>query len=75
MLQHRDKYFTNSINSRKEVVSLDQLKPAYLDAADDADHSHPAVALSSPPSQVTPQPLSVVTRSGRHIHFPNILDL
>ena len=55
------------IAGRPEVVSLDHLKPAYLesDLVTDIDTSTQATS----PAQPTKPPLSI-TRSGRRVHMP-----
>ena len=63
VLHQTDKHFTLDINSRHEVISIDdQLKPAYVDI--------------TPPSTLPAkdvQPLPYVTCSGRSVHPPSRL--
>ena len=62
VLHQTDKHFTLDINSRHEVISIDRLKPAYVDIT-------PPTTL--PGKDV--QPLPYVTRSGRSVHPPSRL--
>ena len=76
VLKCNDKHFTFEAKGRKEVVSIDRLKPAYLDFYE-LSGNHPAVVTpsnqTSPPPSSTCIPTSVssnvprVSRSGRHI--------
>jgi hypothetical protein len=70
VLDRAEKYFSLDCDGRKDTVSLDRLKPAYLDVTPgDTDSS----SLSQPTS---PTPLSEptrTTRSGRRVHFPKRL--
>ena len=60
--EYTKKHFTIDINGRHEVVSLDRLKPAYLDTDLVLPHT---TCLS------TPAPNPVTTRSGRTVHWPS----
>ena len=67
VLKRADKHYTLEIGNRKEVVSLDRLKPAYVeyDLAADVDVDTPAHAPAQPTkSSVT------TTRSGRQVRRP-----
>jgi hypothetical protein len=57
VLERKDKFFKVNINGRKDTVSIDRLKPAYLD-----------IPSTPPQSQTHPHPNTTtqVTRSGRH---------
>ena len=62
VIERAEKFFTIDYNGRNDTVSLDRLKPAYLE---------------SEPQQVPSPPLPAgttrVTRSGRRVHFPDRL--
>ena len=62
IISRTKKHFTIDINGRHEVVSLDRLKPAYLDTDLVLPHT---TCLS------TPAPNLVTTRSGRTVHWPS----
>ena len=71
VLDRADKYFTLHLNGRNDKVSLDRLKPAYLE-------SSPMTQPPLPPSPPPPPPAATsvparTTRSGRHVHFPDRL--
>ena len=69
------KHFTLSINGRKAVVSVDRLKPAYLDVTtttpDSAPLPHPPLPTPTV-SESFPKPSRhhTTTRSGRQVHWP-----
>ena len=75
ILSRADKHFTVDIGRRKDVVTLDRLKPAHLKASqsqpDPPDQSQPdpPATKHSLPMQPTPTQVTV-PRSGRHIHWP-----
>ncbi len=79
VLDRSAKFFTLDIKGRKDTVSIDRLKPAYLDESVTVDFptvaapssAAPADAAAAPASATssTPQP-SVTTRSGRRVHWP-----
>ena len=75
VITRTEKHFTIDINSRKETVSLDRLKPAHLDItpiSSDLSPSHTGTATNttsiqdSPPRETPPR----ITRSGRRVHWP-----
>ncbi len=66
VLDRANKNFTVDINGRKDLVSLDRLKPAHLDIT--PVQEEPA-APDPPPPQPAPPPARV-TRSGRHVRWP-----
>ena len=73
VLERRDKYFVIDIKGRKETVSLDRLKPAYMEAIINEDNSFsPTCIQPTPPTPPTPITKS---RSGRVVRFPNKLNL
>ena len=71
---HRDKkHFTVLVNGRNEVISLDRLKPARLDIAPTNDKdSGQSSFIPDVPAPSTPVRVS---RSGRHIRWPDKLNL
>ena len=67
VLKRADKHYTLEIGNRQEVVSLDRLKPAYMECDLAADINLDA------PTQSTAQPTKLpvtVTRSGRQVRRP-----
>ena len=78
VLQRADKFFTLDINGRRDTVSINRLKPAYMSVSSSGNvSSTPAPQPSSPtPSTTqvaTPPPLQSpvrATRSGRRVHWP-----
>ena len=82
--QRKDKYFVVNIKGKAETISMDRLKPAHLDSIPStaADHATPTHTEASqtpsplPPPPPPPPPLAHrVTRSGRHVHWPDRLNL
>ena len=69
VLKRSDKFYTLDLNGRKDTVSVDRLKPAYLD-------SHTPTPTSSPPpsNETSTTPVTQTTRSGRHVHWPKHLE-
>lgn len=61
----RPKSFTLSVNGRSEIVSVDRLKPAYLDPPDSAVLTAPSAAL--------PSPVAVQRKVPRHVHWDSHL--
>lgn len=61
-----------NINGRKEVISIDRLKPAYLDSdtplPDNVPPPNPQ-CLADTDTNTSKR----VTRSGRHVHWPQQL--
>ena len=75
ILSRADKHFTLDVNGKKTVISLDRLKPAYLDLPS-------STSLPDPPQDkelVTDHNTKIVstghttTRSGRRVHWPKSL--
>lgn len=63
VLQRTDKAFTLLIKGKRVTVSIDRLKPAYVMVdGDDLENNRQAVQKSTH---------TTVTRSGRHVHFPD----
>ena len=65
VIKRTDKHFTLQLTNRAEVVSIDRLKPAYIDSSISSD-STTSPNPSTPSSSTTPR----TTRSGRHIRWP-----
>eukprot|EP00795_Rhopilema_esculentum_P017777 gene17777-biopygen6616 len=77
VLARHDKHFALEIRGKRENISLDRLKVAYLDT-DILPSLHHEVALSSAsveqaPPNICMQATSRTTRSGRTVHFPDRL--
>lgn len=75
-----DKNFTIQRNNHKEVVSIDRLKPAYIDTSvktDTVSHtSNSSLFDTFPTSPLSPQTSTLplqTTRSGRHARWPKHL--
>jgi hypothetical protein len=67
VVERAEKFFTIDYNGRDDTVSLDRLKPAYLE-------SEPQQVPSPPlPAGTTSELPTRVTRSGRRVHFPDRL--
>lgn len=81
VLKRSEKYYTLDINGRKDTVSLDRLKPAYLEESSDpaaVQPSTPPQSNDSPPTPAPtndPPPAQRTTRSGRHVRWPQRLNL
>ncbi len=83
VVDRSNKFFTLEVNGKTNTVSLDRLKPAYMDNPNPSSASLPASrsparsssssdpappSASSTPIEQAPPPRS--TRSGRHVHWP-----
>ena len=74
VLQRSSKHFTLDISGQQKVISLDRLKPAYMDIPSttvpdvipEETTQTPSHATTSSPSSTTTR----TTRSGRHVHWP-----
>ena len=72
VLERNDKYYTLDIRGRRDTVSIDRLKPAFVD--DDFDiATGPTIAVRCQREQTKPASVSVRTRIGRQIRSPDIL--
>ena len=67
--QRSNKHFTLDIKGKTSVVSIDRLKPAYLEPSDPIFQT-PDIPPSTVPSTSSPH---TVTRSGRQIRLPQKL--
>ena len=74
VIQRDDKTYTVEVNGQPKVVSLDRLKPAHVE--------DPSMIVTVPvddcfwpesdtPPATSPAPGVRITRSGRHVHFPD----
>ena len=77
VLQRSSKHYTLDISGQKKVVSLDRLKPAYMDIPQDTVTNTLPQAATQAPSQAPPSSTTTTTssttrttRSGRHVHWP-----
>ena len=71
VLSRTKKYFTINIKGRQETVSLDRLKAAHIDP-----DQFPFESTNLTPHQpFPPVSKSIVTRSGRRVHWPDRLNL
>ncbi|BHF78183.1 hypothetical protein SprV_0602129500 [Sparganum proliferum] len=73
VLRRSDKHFVIERNGKTDTVSIDRVKPAYLDDCRSTlpQPSSPAQALTpTPPSDAIPPPMRR-TRSGRHVRWPD----
>ena len=70
VLERSAKHYTIDRNGQQTVVSIDRLKPAHLDSQLPAYQPQPL-----PHQRTTPTPSDAprVTRSGRHVHWPERL--
>ena len=79
ILRRHTKHFTIFIHGKEQTVSIDRLKPAYLDTD---ILPPPAVKTAPAPSSAPPAPITTpstsspsrTTRSGRRVHFPDRLE-
>ena len=67
VLDRHDKYFRIALPGHNDTVSIDRLKPAYLDASSTSSAPLPA----RPASLAYDVPPPHTTRSGRRVRFPD----
>jgi cleavage and polyadenylation specificity factor subunit 1 len=81
VLERAAKYFVLDLNGRRDTVSIDRLKPAFIEIPDKPTPPHdipnpiipPPISIPmDPPTPVLPDSPSV-TRSGRRVHWPRHL--
>ena len=86
VLSRTDKFFTLDLNSRVDTVSIDRLKPAFLEepqvTPSPPPPPPPLVPATTPPAEVpiavpttTPTDPLLTTRSGRIVQAPSRLNL
>ena len=74
VLEKHEKYFKLDLGSRQDIVSLDRLKPAFMEASDESGHQ---TRVAEPRPQARPhcrdehtRELPRVTSSGRLVRLP-----
>lgn len=90
VLSRQDKYYTLEMRGKSDTISIDRLKPAYIEHAVELEPSSTAPTTPPPPppppaplrkspirmsTQAAPITKPKVTRAGRRVHFPNKLNL
>ena len=74
VLERADKFLTLDLGGRKDTVSLDRLKPAYLEVTPEViEHNSLPPSTPSPPVPAPTTEPPRATRSGRRVHFPKRL--
>ena len=68
VVKRTPKHYTVKVNGHQQTVSIDRLKPAFLEDTDPPQATSPSPAPPSPTSQRT-------TRSGRTVRWPDRLTL
>ena len=74
VLKRSDKHFILQVKGKDSIVSIDRLKPAFIDEQVDNTLTTPQPldrCFTLPPAASPPPPQ--VTRSGRHVHWPKKL--
>ena len=74
VIKRTDKHFTIQINNRDNIISIDRLKPAYMDISN--SYTTTSLPTSTTSNTSTPPPSCTpvrTTRSGRHIRWPKHL--
>ena len=72
VLKRADKHFSVDVKGRHDVISLDRLKPAHLEAPPETSIELPSIKPVAP-TELPPDTSTRVTRSGRHVHWPKRL--
>ena len=80
VIKRTDKHFTIQRNNHEEVISIDRLKPAYIDIsvkADTTSSTSNSSSIDTSPTSTPPPHKSILplrtTRSGRHVRWPKHL--
>ena len=76
VISRSDKHFTLDIQGTRKTVSLDRLKPTYLESTttsqDTATQPSPVTSTTPPaPPPASPAPPPRTTCSGRHVRWPD----
>nr|VZH99066.1 unnamed protein product [Spirometra erinaceieuropaei] len=72
VLRRSDKDVVIDRNGKTDTVSIDRVKPAYIDDSDHSSSQHcaPPQTVVPPPTGDSPPPVRRA-RSGRHVHWPD----
>ncbi|BHF59955.1 hypothetical protein SprV_0100291600 [Sparganum proliferum] len=73
VLRRSDKDVVIDRNGKTDTVSIDRVKPVYIDDSDHSSPQHctpPQTVRPPPPTGNRPSPVRR-TRSGRHVHWPD----
>ena len=70
--KHTEKHYTIDMNGKSEVISIDRLKPAFLDIPPAEQCAPPPSAKQHSASPLPSAPVTV-TRYGRKVHWPRRL--
>ena len=73
VVERHPKYFKLTIKGKFDSVSIDRLKPVYLDLPikeSTTEHSTTKTIISKPTSTPTNTPENITTKSGRKVHWP-----
>ena len=72
VLSRSDKHFTPEIHGQRRTVSVDRLKPAHMATPTTAKiDCTPTNTAAAPPATTSPAIPPRVTRSGRHVRWPD----
>ena len=71
VLQRNNKHYTLEISGKQKVVSLDRLKPAYIE--DTSTNTSLQTFTAILPPSTPPNSTTCVTRSGHQVHWPRKL--
>ena len=75
VVERRPKHFVVNVKGKNDTVSVDRLKPAFIEPDPDSNTSRqPAQTTSLPERRDVAKPHETrVTKSGRHVRFPDRL--
>ena len=68
-----EKHYTIDMNGQSEVISIDRLKPAFLDFPPTEQSTLPPLSAKRQPASPPPSAPATVTRYGRRVHWPKRL--